>query len=163
MAAPPRSATGNRPSPTTCKTRTAWLSCLEPRESGITCSVGTGIILFVMGLNCCSLNREFVRFLILTCQFVAHSHSQEIHSSHHQSSGHPGAPQNDPEHPSQYYSRWNMYSSHCLCFHKLHQSQDVQEKVTAVAKISTSMHVWIGLRYTCQFNFWVWTSSAPSC
>lgn len=42
-------------------------------------------------------------------------------------------------------------------------TQDVQEKVAAIAKNSTSTHVWIGLRYTCQFNFWFWTSSAPSC
>lgn len=42
-------------------------------------------------------------------------------------------------------------------------NQDVQEKVAAVAKNSTSMHVWIGLRYTCQFNIWFWISSAPSC
>lgn len=40
---------------------------------------------------------------------------------------------------------------------------DVQEKVAAIAKNSTSPHVWIGLRYSCQFHFWFWGTSAPGC
>lgn len=42
-------------------------------------------------------------------------------------------------------------------------TQELQEKVAAIATDSTSSHVWIGLRYTCIFNFWFWTSSVPSC
>ncbi|XP_068180269.1 C-type mannose receptor 2-like [Antennarius striatus] len=39
----------------------------------------------------------------------------------------------------------------------------VQEQVAEKAKNATSSHVWLGLRYTCKFNFWFWSSSATSC
>ncbi|XP_011604049.2 C-type mannose receptor 2-like isoform X3 [Takifugu rubripes] len=42
-------------------------------------------------------------------------------------------------------------------------TRDVQEKVAAIVKNSTSPHVWTGLRYTCLFNFWFWATSAPGC
>ncbi|XP_070690945.1 secretory phospholipase A2 receptor-like [Pempheris klunzingeri] len=42
-------------------------------------------------------------------------------------------------------------------------TKDIQEKVAEKAKKATSPHVWLGLRYTCNFNFWFWISSAPGC
>lgn len=42
-------------------------------------------------------------------------------------------------------------------------TKGVQEKVAEIAKNATSPHVWIGLRYTCNFNFWFWTSSTTGC
>lgn len=42
-------------------------------------------------------------------------------------------------------------------------TQDVQERVAEMAKNATSPHVWIGLRYTCNFNFWFWASSTSGC
>lgn len=42
-------------------------------------------------------------------------------------------------------------------------TQDVQERVAEMAKNATSPQVWIGLRYTCNFNFWFWASSASGC
>lgn len=39
----------------------------------------------------------------------------------------------------------------------------VQQQVAQVGKNATSAHIWIGLRYTCNFNFWFWTSSASAC
>lgn len=42
-------------------------------------------------------------------------------------------------------------------------TRDVQDQVAALAKNSTTTHVWVGLRYTCQFKFWFWASAAPSC
>ncbi len=42
-------------------------------------------------------------------------------------------------------------------------TKDIQEKVAEKTKIATSAHVWLGLRYTCKFDFWFWTSSATGC
>ncbi|KAK5605965.1 hypothetical protein CRENBAI_002729 [Crenichthys baileyi] len=42
-------------------------------------------------------------------------------------------------------------------------SEDIQDKVAERAKGSTSPHVWLGLRYTCNFKFWFWTSSIAGC
>lgn len=42
-------------------------------------------------------------------------------------------------------------------------NKDIQGRVAEIAKNSTSPHVWIGLRYTCAFNFWFWTSSTSAC
>ncbi|XP_031708912.1 uncharacterized protein LOC116386650 [Anarrhichthys ocellatus] len=42
-------------------------------------------------------------------------------------------------------------------------SKDIQGKVAETAKNATSLHVWIGLRYTCKFNFWFWTKSTSGC
>ncbi|XP_063735537.1 C-type mannose receptor 2 [Eleginops maclovinus] len=39
----------------------------------------------------------------------------------------------------------------------------IQGKVAEIAKKATSPHVWLGLRYTCKFNFWFWTKSTKSC
>lgn len=42
-------------------------------------------------------------------------------------------------------------------------SKDVQEKVAEKAKNASSLHVWLGLRYTCEFKFWFWTTSSFGC
>ncbi|XP_008430681.1 macrophage mannose receptor 1-like isoform X2 [Poecilia reticulata] len=42
-------------------------------------------------------------------------------------------------------------------------SEAIQDKVAEKARSSTSPHVWLGLRYTCNFNFWFWTSSTAGC
>lgn len=42
-------------------------------------------------------------------------------------------------------------------------TKDIQEKVAKKAEKATSPHVWLGLRYTCNFNFWFWTSSTAGC
>ncbi|KAI3360945.1 hypothetical protein L3Q82_013149, partial [Scortum barcoo] len=42
-------------------------------------------------------------------------------------------------------------------------TKDIQEKVVEKTKHATSSHVWLSLRYTCEFNFWFWTSSATGC
>lgn len=42
-------------------------------------------------------------------------------------------------------------------------SKDIQEAVAEKARNATSTHVWLGLRYTCKFNFWFWTKSITSC
>lgn len=42
-------------------------------------------------------------------------------------------------------------------------TRDVQERVAEKARNATSPHVWLGLRYTCSFNFWFWISSGTNC
>lgn len=42
-------------------------------------------------------------------------------------------------------------------------TRDHQERVAEIAKNATSPHVWIGLRYTCNFNLWFWTGSTTGC
>lgn len=42
-------------------------------------------------------------------------------------------------------------------------TKHIQGKVAETAKNATSPHVWIGLRYTCEFNFWFWTKSTSAC
>lgn len=64
----------------------------------------------------------------------------------------------------------NMSWIHAMSYCRKHHidlvhitSKDIQEKVAAIAKNATSPYVWIGLRYTCKFNFWFWTSSTHTC
>lgn len=40
---------------------------------------------------------------------------------------------------------------------------DIQRQAAEAARNATSAHVWIGLRYACNFNFWFWTSSTSAC
>ncbi|XP_043973506.1 C-type mannose receptor 2 isoform X2 [Gambusia affinis] len=42
-------------------------------------------------------------------------------------------------------------------------NKDIQDKVAKKARNSTTPHVWLGLRYTCNFHFWFWTSSIAGC
>ncbi|KAF0045304.1 hypothetical protein F2P81_001833 [Scophthalmus maximus] len=42
-------------------------------------------------------------------------------------------------------------------------TNNIQEQVAERAKNATSAHVWLGLRYTCKFNFWFWTKSNSGC
>ncbi|KAM4581475.1 C-type mannose receptor 2-like isoform 2-T2 [Odontesthes bonariensis] len=42
-------------------------------------------------------------------------------------------------------------------------TQYIQDKVAEKAKNATSPHVWLGLRYTCNFKFWFWIQSTSSC
>ncbi|XP_042346277.1 macrophage mannose receptor 1 [Plectropomus leopardus] len=42
-------------------------------------------------------------------------------------------------------------------------NKDIQGKVAEKAKNATSLHVWLGLRYTCKFNFWFWTKQTAGC
>ncbi|XP_037639958.1 C-type mannose receptor 2 [Sebastes umbrosus] len=42
-------------------------------------------------------------------------------------------------------------------------TKDIQGKVAEMANNATSPHVWLGLRYTCKFNFWFWTKSTTGC
>lgn len=61
---------------------------------------------------------------------------------------------------------WIQAMTYCRKHHNdlVHISnQDVQRRAAEVARNATSAHVWIGLRYTCNFNFWFWTSSASAC
>ncbi|XP_053743415.1 uncharacterized protein LOC128771745 [Synchiropus splendidus] len=38
-----------------------------------------------------------------------------------------------------------------------------QELAAALSRNATTAHVWLGLRFTCNFGFWFWTSSASLC
>ncbi|XP_022624195.1 C-type mannose receptor 2-like [Seriola dumerili] len=61
---------------------------------------------------------------------------------------------------------WIEAMSYCREHHidLIHiSSKDIQEKVAEKTKNATSTHVWLGLRYTCNFNFWFWTSSTTGC
>ncbi|KAM7420599.1 hypothetical protein PAMA_015025 [Pampus argenteus] len=42
-------------------------------------------------------------------------------------------------------------------------TKDIQKKVAEKARNSTTAHVWLGLRYTCNFDFWFWINSATGC
>ncbi|XP_030012910.1 uncharacterized protein LOC115434916 [Sphaeramia orbicularis] len=42
-------------------------------------------------------------------------------------------------------------------------TKDIQQKVAEKAKNASSPHVWLGLRYACNFNFWFWTRSTLGC
>ncbi|KAM7383630.1 hypothetical protein PAMP_003265 [Pampus punctatissimus] len=39
----------------------------------------------------------------------------------------------------------------------------IQKKVAEKARNSTTAHVWLGLRYTCNFDFWFWINSVTGC
>lgn len=61
---------------------------------------------------------------------------------------------------------WIQALSYCRKHHHdlVHISdQGVQWQVAEAARSATSAHVWIGLRYSCDFNFWFWTSSTSAC
>ncbi|KAM8733928.1 uncharacterized protein AB9X84_022879 [Acanthopagrus schlegelii] len=42
-------------------------------------------------------------------------------------------------------------------------TRDGQARVAEKARNATSPYVWLGLRYTCSFNFWFWISSGTNC
>ncbi|RVE62543.1 hypothetical protein OJAV_G00158180 [Oryzias javanicus] len=42
-------------------------------------------------------------------------------------------------------------------------SKDIQDKVAEIAQNATSQYVWLGLRYSCTFQFWFWIGTTPSC
>ncbi|XP_040901238.1 macrophage mannose receptor 1 isoform X2 [Toxotes jaculatrix] len=42
-------------------------------------------------------------------------------------------------------------------------TKEIQDKVAEKVKNATSQYVWLGLRYTCKFNFWFWTRSTTGC
>ncbi|KAM3614652.1 uncharacterized protein V6R79_017551 [Siganus canaliculatus] len=61
---------------------------------------------------------------------------------------------------------WIEALSYCRKHHidLVHISnRDVQERVAEKASNATSVHVWLGLRYTCKFNFWFWIQSPSGC
>ncbi|XP_053183554.1 uncharacterized protein LOC128366813 [Scomber japonicus] len=61
---------------------------------------------------------------------------------------------------------WIEASSYCREHHVdlVHiTTGDIQKKVAEKARNATSAYVWLGLRYTCNFDFWFWTSSATGC
>ncbi|XP_068614405.1 macrophage mannose receptor 1-like [Brachionichthys hirsutus] len=61
---------------------------------------------------------------------------------------------------------WIEAMSYCRKYHidLVHiTAEDVQKQVAEQAKNATSSHVWIGLRFTCDFNFWFWSSSTTAC
>lgn len=43
------------------------------------------------------------------------------------------------------------------------KTKNIQDQVAQKAKNATSSYVWLGLRYTVQFNFWFWIRSTSSC
>lgn len=61
---------------------------------------------------------------------------------------------------------WSEAMSYCREHHTdlvYINTKGVQEKVAEMARNATSSHVWLGLRYTCNFNFWFWTGSSTDC
>ncbi|XP_061574302.1 uncharacterized protein LOC133440967 isoform X2 [Cololabis saira] len=42
-------------------------------------------------------------------------------------------------------------------------TKEIQETVNEKVKKASSTHVWLGLRYTCTFNFWFWSGQASRC
>ncbi|XP_017282008.1 macrophage mannose receptor 1 isoform X2 [Kryptolebias marmoratus] len=42
-------------------------------------------------------------------------------------------------------------------------NKDIQDKVAQKTKSATSSHVWLGLRYSCNFKFWFWAGSTSGC
>ncbi|XP_039475620.1 macrophage mannose receptor 1 isoform X4 [Oreochromis aureus] len=43
------------------------------------------------------------------------------------------------------------------------KTKNIQDQVAQKATNATSSYVWLGLRYTVQFNFWFWIRSTSSC
>ncbi|XP_057690716.1 macrophage mannose receptor 1 isoform X2 [Corythoichthys intestinalis] len=41
--------------------------------------------------------------------------------------------------------------------------QSTQDQVAQMAQNATSSHIWLGLRYTCNFDFWFWSGSSANC
>ncbi|XP_008294743.1 macrophage mannose receptor 1-like isoform X2 [Stegastes partitus] len=61
---------------------------------------------------------------------------------------------------------WIEAMSYCRQHHidLIHvTTRDIQDKVAEKAKNATTAHVWLGLRYTCNFKFWFWTKSTSGC
>lgn len=61
---------------------------------------------------------------------------------------------------------WIEAMSYCREHHVdlVHVSTEgLQDEMAQKAKEATSSHVWLGLRYTCKFNFWFWIRSVPGC
>ncbi|XP_074539361.1 uncharacterized protein LOC141800597 [Halichoeres trimaculatus] len=61
---------------------------------------------------------------------------------------------------------WTDAMTYCRRYHidLVHiTSKHIQEKVAEEVKNSTSPHVWLGLRYACNLNFWFWISSSTGC
>ncbi|XP_056331765.1 macrophage mannose receptor 1 [Danio aesculapii] len=54
---------------------------------------------------------------------------------------------------------WTEAASYCRKHHvdliSIH-SEELQNRATRKAIQASSSHVWMGLRYTCRFNFWFW-------
>lgn len=42
-------------------------------------------------------------------------------------------------------------------------NQAIQDRAAEKAKAATSSLVWLGLRYSCNFNFWFWAGSTSGC
>ncbi|XP_056142680.1 C-type mannose receptor 2 [Lampris incognitus] len=61
---------------------------------------------------------------------------------------------------------WNEAMSYCREHHVDLVSvttEEMQAWVSSHARNATSSHVWLGLRYSCSFNFWFWISSHTGC
>ncbi|XP_059195909.1 macrophage mannose receptor 1-like [Centropristis striata] len=61
---------------------------------------------------------------------------------------------------------WSEALSYCRQHHVdlVHiTTEHIQGTAAETAKNATSAHVWLGLRYTCKFNFWFWTKFSPGC
>ncbi|XP_077576646.1 C-type mannose receptor 2-like [Stigmatopora nigra] len=41
--------------------------------------------------------------------------------------------------------------------------QSTQDRVAHMAQHATSSHIWLGLRYTCNFDLWFWSASSTDC
>ncbi|XP_061531116.1 macrophage mannose receptor 1 isoform X1 [Phycodurus eques] len=41
--------------------------------------------------------------------------------------------------------------------------QSIQDQVARMAQNATSSHIWLGLRYTCNFDLWFWSCSSADC
>ncbi|XP_054639242.1 macrophage mannose receptor 1 isoform X2 [Dunckerocampus dactyliophorus] len=61
---------------------------------------------------------------------------------------------------------WTEALSYCREHHRdlvYITNPSTQNQVAEMTKNATSSHVWLGLRYTCNFNFWFWSSSPVHC
>ncbi|XP_027141947.1 C-type mannose receptor 2 [Larimichthys crocea] len=61
---------------------------------------------------------------------------------------------------------WTEAMSYCREHHidlVYINTKDIQDMVAEKAKNAKSPYVWLGLRYTCKFNFWFWSSSTIGC
>uniref|UniRef100_UPI003AAED0E4 macrophage mannose receptor 1-like isoform X2 n=1 Tax=Centroberyx gerrardi TaxID=166262 RepID=UPI003AAED0E4 len=61
---------------------------------------------------------------------------------------------------------WNEAMSYCREHHVdlvYITAKEIHEWVAEKAKNATSSHVWLGLRYSCSFDFWFWIKSYAGC
>nr|XP_057940707.1 macrophage mannose receptor 1 [Doryrhamphus excisus] len=61
---------------------------------------------------------------------------------------------------------WMEALSYCREHHRdlvYITNQSTQDQVAEMTKNATSTHVWLGLRYTCNFHFWFWSGSSIHC